>query len=87
MKLSLLISSAVAVSIAAPVVTAAVEVTPAAPPEKCYGINAAGMNDCASNKHSCAGESKTARGPADWIIVPAGTCAKIHGGSLKPKKV
>jgi uncharacterized membrane protein len=60
----------------------------AAPPfraEKCYGIAAAGQNDCQTATHSCAGEAKIAAEGASWIYVPAGTCAKIVGGSLTPK--
>ena len=51
--------------------------------EKCYGIAAAAKNDCQTATHSCAGESKTARDTSSWIYVPAGTCSKIEGGSLK----
>ncbi len=51
--------------------------------EKCYGIAAAAENDCQTATHSCAGESKQARDKESWIYVPAGTCAKIAGGSLK----
>ena len=51
--------------------------------EKCYGIAAAGQNDCQTSTHSCAGEAKQAREKDSWIYVPAGTCAKIDGGSLK----
>jgi uncharacterized membrane protein len=57
-----------------------------APPftaEKCYGIAAASQNDCQTSTHSCAGEAKQARERESWIYVPAGTCAKIDGGSLK----
>jgi uncharacterized membrane protein len=54
--------------------------------EKCYGINAAGKNDCAaSNSHSCAGEAKQASDPKSWIYLPVGTCSKIQGGSTSPK--
>jgi uncharacterized membrane protein len=53
--------------------------------EKCYGVAKAGKNDCQTATHSCAGTS-TADAQADsWIYVPAGTCEKIVGGSLKPK--
>ena len=52
-------------------------------PEKCYGIAAAGQNDCQTSTHSCAGEAKQARERESWIYVPAGTCVKIDGGSLK----
>ena len=51
--------------------------------EKCYGIAAASQNDCQTSTHSCAGEAKQARDRESWIYVPAGTCAKIDGGSLK----
>ena len=51
--------------------------------EKCYGIAAAAENDCQTATHSCAGESKQARDKESWIYVPAGTCAKIDGASLK----
>ena len=51
--------------------------------EKCYGIAAAGQNDCQTSTHSCAGEAKQARERDSWIYVPAGTCAKIDGSSLK----
>ena len=53
--------------------------------EKCYGISKAGQNDCQTATHSCAGTA-TADNQADaWIYVPAGTCAKITGGSSQPK--
>ena len=51
--------------------------------EKCYGVAAPSQNDCETATHSRAGEAKQARDPASWIYVPAGTCAKIAGGSLK----
>lgn len=87
MKTSLLIASAVAATLAAP---ALVHAGPASAPtfkaEKCYGINAAGKNDCAaSNSHSCAGEAKRANDPKSWIYVPVGTCGKIQGGSTSAK--
>jgi uncharacterized membrane protein len=53
--------------------------------EKCYGVAKAGKNDCQTATHSCAGTAaKDAQGDS-WIYVPAGTCAKINGGSLTPK--
>jgi uncharacterized membrane protein len=51
--------------------------------EKCYGIAAASQNDCQTSTHSCAGETKLARDKESWIYVPAGTCARVDGGSLK----
>ena len=87
MKTSLLIASAVAATVAIPMLAKAGPApTPSFQAEKCYGINAAGKNDCASsNSHSCAGEAKRASDPASWIYVPTGTCAKIQGSSMMPK--
>jgi uncharacterized membrane protein len=52
--------------------------------EKCYGIAASGKNDCASSgSNSCAGTATKASDPKAWIYVPAGTCSKIQGASLK----
>ena len=54
--------------------------------EKCFGIAKAGKNDCQTATSSCAGTAKKdAQGDA-WIYVPAGTCAKISGGSNAPAK-
>ena len=81
------------VSLAAAAFTAALALPFAAHPapapvpqftvEKCYGISAAAENDCQTATHSCAGEAKQARDKESWIYVPAGTCAKIDGASLK----
>jgi len=51
--------------------------------EKCYGINAAGKNDCAAGAHSCAGQATAARDPKSYVLLPAGLCAKIAGGSTQ----
>jgi uncharacterized membrane protein len=87
MRISLLIASAIAATAALPVVAnAGPAPTPSFHAEKCYGVNAAGKNDCAaSNSHSCAGEAKQASDPKSWIYVPTGTCSKIVGGSTSPK--
>ena len=86
MKVSLLIAAAVA---GAASLQGSANAGPAAPPpfksEKCFGIAAAGQNDCQTATHSCAGESQTAAAGDSWIYVPAGTCLKINGGSLTPK--
>jgi len=50
--------------------------------ERCAGIVAAGMNDCATSQHSCAGQAKEDFDPEEWINVPEGTCKKIAGGSV-----
>jgi len=61
--------------------------TPSFTAEKCYGIAAAGKNDCAATgSHSCAGEAKIKNDPASWIYVPTGTCQKISGAHLMPMK-
>lgn len=88
MKTTTMLASAVAVAVSLAAATAA-NAGPAAKPgydnEKCYGISKAGANDCQTATHSCAGTS-TADGAGDsWIYVPAGTCAKIVGGSMTAK--
>jgi uncharacterized membrane protein len=55
----------------------------AAATEKCYGINAAGKNDCAAGSHSCAGQSTAARDPKSFVLLPVGACTKIAGGTTK----
>lgn len=52
--------------------------------QKCYGINAAHKNDCASPGHSCAGQDARARDGNAFVLVPAGLCSKIDGGSTTP---
>ena len=51
--------------------------------EKCYGINRVSKNDCAEGAHSCAGQATRARDPKSFVLLPAGDCSKIQGGSLK----
>lgn len=51
--------------------------------EKCYGINAVAKNDCAEGAHSCAGQATKARDSQSFVLLPAGDCSKIAGGSLK----
>lgn len=87
MKTSNLVISAVAALALPMLVKAAPAPTPDFKAEKCYGVNATGKNDCAATgNHSCAGMAKRANDPNSWIYVPVGTCAKIEGGSLMPKK-
>jgi uncharacterized membrane protein len=50
--------------------------------EKCTGIVKAGQNDCKSNGHSCAGQTKVDGDPNDWVYLPKGTCDKIVGGTV-----
>jgi uncharacterized membrane protein len=51
--------------------------------DKCYGINAVAKNDCAEGTHSCAGQATQARDPKSFVLLPAGDCSKIQGGSMK----
>jgi uncharacterized membrane protein len=51
---------------------------------KCYGINRVAKNDCAAGAHSCAGQATRARDPKSFVLIPAGACSKIQGGSLQP---
>jgi uncharacterized membrane protein len=50
--------------------------------EKCAGIVKAGMNDCGTSKHACAGQAKADSDREEWLYVPEGTCNKIVGGSV-----
>jgi uncharacterized membrane protein len=86
MKTSVLVAAAVATA-ASLQVPASAGPAPAPPfkTEKCFGIAAAGQNDCQTATHSCSGESTTAGAGDEWIYVPAGTCLKINGGSLTAK--
>ena len=54
--------------------------------EKCAGIAAAGENDCANASHSCAGQAKDDKGPAEWKYVPKGECEKMGGKVVAPEK-
>jgi len=60
-------------------------VTAAGEKEKCFGIAAAGQNDCATATSSCAGTSRVDRQGDAFVAVPKGLCLKVVGGSLKPK--
>jgi len=51
--------------------------------EKCYGVVKAGLNDCQTAASSCAGTSTRDRQADAWVYVPAGTCKKIAGGTVK----
>lgn len=62
----------------------AVQPAMAAGKEKCYGIAAAGQNDCGNlaGTHSCAGQSSVDNDPGEWKLVAKGTCVSL-GGMLK----
>jgi len=85
-KISAAIVAAIVAVVSTPITlradTAAAATTPG---EKCFGIAKAGLNDCQTASHSCAGASTRDSDGASWIYVPLGTCQKIFGGNLKPK--
>ena len=60
----------------------------AASKEKCYGIAAAGQNDCANlaGTHSCAGQSTLDNDAGEWKLVKKGTCSTLGGLSKSEAK-
>ena len=88
MNTRIVLASALAAAIAAPVLLSAQK--PATAPtfkaEKCYGIAKAGRNDCASTgNNSCGGTSKRNGDTKAWIFVPEGYCERIVAGSKTAK--
>ena len=84
MKSAMFLASAVALAVSgSALLTGAAQ---AAENEKCYGVAAAGQNDCQTANNSCAGQVSDAGKGDAWIYVPTGTCTKINGGSLEPKQ-
>jgi len=55
--------------------------------EKCYGIAAAGQNDCAnaSGSHSCSGQSKVSNSADEWKYVAKGECKNMKGMTADDK--
>lgn len=74
-----LLAAAMTVALSA----AAMQDVNAAEMEKCYGIAKAGHNDCKTENSSCAGTAKMDHQKDAFVAVPAGTCAKIAGGTLE----
>jgi uncharacterized membrane protein len=54
--------------------------------EKCYGVAAAGKNDCAAGVHSCAGQATKSSDKASFVFLPKGACSKLAGGSTMASK-
>lgn len=54
---------------------------------RCFGVNAAHRNMCATATGSCAGTDAKARDPNGFIFVPAGVCGMIDGGTTQPGKM
>ena len=57
----------------------------AAAQEKCYGVVKADHNDCKSDAHACAGHAAKDASGDEFVLVPAGLCDKLAGGSTMPK--
>jgi uncharacterized membrane protein len=87
MKKDIVMRSAIAGLFTLGIVATAEQAVAGAPKgmEECYGIAKAGMNDCATKKHSCAGQVKKDGDKDDYLYVPVGTCKKIVGGTLIKK--
>ena len=86
----LLLSAAMAGVFAAGVVASAhaADAPAAAAPAKvkCYGISAAGKNDCKGNNHSCAGKSTKANDPAEFGLVADKAACDAAKGKLEAPK-
>ena len=90
MDKQLFIQSALASMLAFGAISAAQAgpVTPDASKDKCFGVAKAGQNDCASasGSHSCAGTATKDKDAGDWKYVEKGTCEKMGGTMMAPKK-
>ena len=89
MKIQTLAAIAIAAAFAAPVFAEDMAASKdGAKTEKCYGVAKAGKNDCASEgNNSCAGHSAKDMDKAAWVLVPAGLCEKLAGGSTEMTKM
>lgn len=87
MDQKLIVSSALASVLALGLVNSAAAQDKAK--EKCYGIAAAGQNDCASlsGAHSCAGQAKADKSADEWKYVAKGTCKDLKGLSMEEAKM
>lgn len=83
-KVNSLSKSAIASMVAMGVMAASSDALAGKPGfEKCQGIAKAGMNDCGTSKHSCAGQAAKDGDAEEWVYVPEGTCSKIVNGKVK----
>ena len=80
-----LVSQAAAASVLAGALSLAATHTLAAEDdmEKCYGVVKAGHNDCQAHGHSCQGQASMDGDSQEWVLVPAGLCEKLVGGSTE----
>ena len=54
--------------------------------ERCAGRVKAGLNDCPTSQHACAGLSYEDNDYEEYIWLPEGTCTKIAGTHLRSVK-
>lgn len=54
--------------------------------ERCAGTIKAGLNDCPTSEHACAGMSYEDSNYEEYIWLPVGTCNKIEGAHLRSVK-
>ncbi len=47
--------------------------------EKCAGRIIAGLNDCPTSQHACAGMGHEDNDPEEFIWMPVGTCERLVG--------
>jgi uncharacterized membrane protein len=87
MKSTVVTASAVGAALSMAVAAlAAPAAAPAFKSEKCFGVAKAGRNDCQTSNTSCAGTSRRDGQGDAWLYVPAGTCERLVGGSVEPRK-
>ena len=53
---------------------------------KCYGVAAAGMNDCATDTTACGGSVTVPRDTGAWVAIPQGICEQLKGGIVAQPK-
>jgi uncharacterized membrane protein len=49
---------------------------------ECYGVVAAGENDCATNTSACGGTNTVNKSTTAWIAIPQGICSQLDGGII-----
>ena len=64
-------------------IKANVKAQKAAGREKCAGRILAGLNDCPTSMHACAGMADEDGNIEEYIWMPKGTCDKIEGTHVK----
>jgi uncharacterized membrane protein len=46
---------------------------------ECYGVAAAGKNDCATSSSACGGTAAVSGDSKAWIAIPKGVCMQLKG--------